>query len=389
MSDIGKKYDELAEEEPTTRIYIADDEAPNLMLVERTLASLRFQTRSFSNGAELIAAIEEEGAPDLVITDVRMPVMNGFEVCQKIKQNPKTQHIPIVLVTGLNEMKDKVRGLEEGADDFLQKPFHPVELRARVLSLLRLKRMHDMLEDENARLEEQVRLRTLQLQEANERLQLRLNEIHVAHEQLEEMKVNLESVNMGLVTALEKANELNDTDTGNHIRRVCAYSEVLARGYGLPEDFCSRIRLYASLHDVGKVGIADSVLKKPGKFTPEEFEEMKRHTVLGYDLLKAAKADEIACNVALCHHEKYDGSGYPNGLEGEAIPIEARVVALADVWDALTNRRCYKDAFPETRAMEIIKRDSGSHFDPQLVNCLFNSLDEFRDIRATYPDSEE
>ena len=389
MSDVGKKYEELAEEQPTTRIYIADDEAPNLMLVERTLASLRFETRSFSNGAELISAVEEEGVPDLIITDVRMPVMNGFEVCHKIKQDPKTQHIPIVLVTGLNEMKDKVRGLEEGADDFIQKPFHPVELRARVLSLLRLKRMHDMLEDENARLEEQVRLRTLQLQEANERLLLRLEEIHTANEQLEEMKVNLQSVNLGLVTALEKANELNDTDTGNHIRRVCAYSEVLARGYGLPEEFCNRIRLYASLHDVGKVGIADSVLKKPGKFTPEEFEEMKRHTVLGYDLLKAAKADEIACNVALCHHEKFDGSGYPNGLRGESIPIEARVVALADVWDALTNRRCYKDAFPETRAMEIIKKDSGSHFDPQLVNCLFESLDEFRVIRDTYPDSEE
>jgi len=389
LSDVGKKYEELAEEQPTTRIYIADDEAPNLMLVERTLASLRFETRSFSNGAELISAVEEEGVPDLIITDVRMPVMNGFEVCHKIKQDPKTQHIPIVLVTGLNEMKDKVRGLEEGADDFIQKPFHPVELRARVLSLLRLKRMHDMLEDENARLEEQVRLRTLQLQEANERLLLRLEEIHTANEQLEEMKVNLQSVNLGLVTALEKANELNDTDTGNHIRRVCAYSEVLARGYGLPEEFCNRIRLYASLHDVGKVGIADSVLKKPGKFTPEEFEEMKRHTVLGYDLLKAAKADEIACNVALCHHEKFDGSGYPNGLRGESIPIEARVVALADVWDALTNRRCYKDAFPETRAMEIIKKDSGSHFDPQLVNCLFESLDEFRVIRDTYPDSEE
>jgi putative two-component system response regulator len=314
--------------------------------------------------------------------------MNGFEVCQKIKQDPKTKNIPIVLVTGLNEMKDKVRGLEEGADDFLQKPFHPVELRARVLSLLRLKRMHDMLEDENARLEEQVRLRTLQLQEANERLQLRLDEIHTANEQLEEMKINLESVNMGLVTALEKANELNDTDTGNHIRRVCAYSEVLARGYGLPEDFCSRIKLYASLHDVGKVGIADSVLKKPGKFTPEEFEEMKRHTVLGYDLLKAAKADEIACNVALSHHEKYDGSGYPSGLKGEAIPIEARVVALADVWDALTNRRCYKDAFPEARALEIIKSDSGSHFDPNLVDCLVAALDEFRTIRSTYPDGE-
>ena len=371
-----------------TKVYIADDEAPNLMLVERTLASLQFHTRGFENGRDLIEAVEREGAPDIIITDVRMPVMNGFEVCQQIKQNPKTSHIPVVIVTGLNEMKDKVRGLEEGADDFIQKPFHPVELRARVKSLLRLKRMHDMLEDENLRLEEQVRLRTVQLQDANDRLKLRLSEIHAANIQLEDMKADLQSLNIGLVTALEKATELNDTDTGNHIRRVCAYSEVLAQGYGLPEDFCSRIRLYASLHDVGKVGISDAVLKKPGKFTPEEYEEMKRHTVLGYELLKAANADEIACNVALCHHEKFDGTGYPRGLSGNDIPIEARVVALADVWDALTNRRCYKDAFPEEKAKGIIQKDSGTHFDPTLVDILFNSLEKFREIRSMYPDSE-
>lgn len=374
--------------EMTTRVYIADDEAPNLMLIERTLASLKFETRAFVNGADLMKAIELTGAPDLIITDVRMPVMNGFELCKQIKNDPKTRHIPIVLVTGLHEMKDKVRGLEEGADDFIQKPFHPVELRARVLSLLRLKRLHDLLEDENLRLEEQVKARTIQLEEANQNLQHRLTEIRTSNEKLEQMKLDLQALNMGLVTALEKANELNDTDTGNHIRRVCAYSEVLARDYGLDEDFCNRIRLYASLHDVGKVGIADAILKKPGKFTPEEFDEMKRHTILGYELLKAANADEVACNVALSHHEKYDGSGYPNGLKKEEIPIEARVVALADVWDALTNKRCYKEAFPEQRAIEIITKDSGTHFDPRLVEGLFRTLEEFRAIRFQYPDSE-
>ena len=369
-----------------TRIYVADDEAPNLMLVERTLASFKFETVTFKDGASLLEAVEKDGKPDLIITDVRMPGVNGFEVCKRLKANPGTRHIPIILVTGLNEMKDKVRGLEEGADDFLQKPFHPVELRARAKSLLRLKRLHDLLENENERLEEVVQARTIELAEANTRLSGRLKELERAHTRLEELRTELESLNLGLVTALEKANELNDTDTGNHIRRVCAYSEVLARGYGLPEDTCKRIRMYASLHDVGKVGIADSVLKKPGKFTPEEFEEMKRHTVLGYDLLKAANVDEIACNVALCHHEKFDGSGYPQGLSGEDIPIEARVVALADVWDALTNRRCYKDAFPEDSAKSIIVNDSGTHFDPSLVTILLDSLEEFRRIRAEYPD---
>ena len=371
-----------------TRVFVADDEAPNRILVKRTLASFEFETSTFEDGASLLEAIETCGKPDLIITDVRMPRVDGFEVCKRLKQNPETRHIPIILVTGLNEMKDKVRGLEEGADDFLQKPFHPVELRARAKSLLRLKRLHDLLENENERLEEVVQERTAELADANTRLNHRLEELESAHKRLEELRTDLESLNLGLVTALEKANELNDTDTGNHIRRVCAYSEVLARGYGLSEDMCKRIRMYASLHDVGKVGIADSVLKKPGKFTPEEFEEMKRHTILGYDLLKAANVDEIACNVALCHHEKFDGSGYPQGLAGESIPIEARVVALADVWDALTNRRCYKDAFPEESARAIIVEDSGTHFDPTLVSILLNSLDAFRAIRAEYPDEQ-
>ena len=265
--------------------------------------------------------MEEDGKPDLIITDVRMPGVNGFEVCKRLKADRNASY-PDHLVTGLNEMKDKVRGLEEGADDFLQKPFHPVELRARAKSLLRLKRLHDLLENENERLEEVVQARTIELAEANTRLSGRLKELERAHTRLEELRTELESLNLGLVTALEKANELNDTDTGNHIRRVCAYSEVLARGYGFPEDTCKRNRMYASLHDVGKVGIADSVLKKPGKFTPEEFEEMKRHTVLGYDLLKAANVDEIACNVALCHHEKFDGSGYPQGLSGKTSPLK-------------------------------------------------------------------
>ena len=220
-----------------TRIYVADDEAPNLMLVERTLASFKFETVTFKDGASLLEAVEKDGKPDLIITDVRMPGVNGFEVCKRLKANPGTRHIPIILVTGLNEMKDKVRGLEEGADDFLQKPFHPVELRARAKSLLRLKRLHDLLENENERLEEVVQARTIELAEANTRLSGRLKELERAHTRLEELRTELESLNLGLVTALEKANELNDTDTGNHIRR-CAP----APKYWLVDMACPKIR---------------------------------------------------------------------------------------------------------------------------------------------------
>lgn len=346
-------------------IYVCDDEEPNIVLFRRALASQDCEVRSFHNGQELFDGVEAYGPPDLVLTDVMMPRVNGYQVCETLKAQEHTRAVPIILITGLNDLKDKVRGLEAGADDFLCKPFHPLELRARVKSLLRIKRLHDeveqknrLLSDEKALLEGLVRARTEEL----------------------------EQLNLGLVTALEKANAMNDTDTGNHIRRVCAFSEVLARGAGLPEEVCQRIGRYASLHDVGKVGIPDRVLKKPGKLTPEEFEEMKRHAVIGYEILKAANADVIAQNIAWCHHEKFDGSGYPQRLAGDDIPIEARIVALADVFDALTTKRCYKDAFTEEHSVGIIVRDSGTHFDPRLVEIMLAHMDAFRDVQTRFAD---
>ena len=346
-------------------IYICDDEETNLILFRRALAALDCAVRTFGNGEELFDGIAEFGPPDLILTDVMMPKVNGYQVCERIKSEEHTRIIPIILVTGLNDLKDKVRGLEAGADDFLGKPFHPLELRARVRSLLRVKRLYDeveqknsLLNNEKALLEALVRARTAEL----------------------------EALNLGLVSALEKANTLNDTDTGNHIRRVCAYSEVLARGMGLPEETVQRIGRYASLHDVGKVGIPDRVLKKPGKLTPEEFDEMKRHATIGFEILKAANADQVAQNIAWCHHEKFDGTGYPQRLAGEDIPIEARIVTLADVFDALTTRRCYKEAFSEEVSLGIINKDSGTHFDPSLVAIMMENLAAFQDIRVRYAD---
>lgn len=346
-------------------IYICDDEENNLVLFRRALAAHDCEVMSFRNGQELFDGIESFGPPDLVLTDVMMPRVNGYQVCETLKAQSHTRTIPIILVTGLNDLKDKVRGLEAGADDFLCKPFHPLELRARVKSLLRIKRLYDevehknlLLSDDKALLEALVRARTAELEE----------------------------LNLSLVTALEKANAMNDTDTGNHIRRVCAYSEVLARGVGLTDEECQRIGRYASLHDVGKVGIPDRILKKPGKLTPEEYEEMKRHAAIGYEILRAANADPIAQNIAWCHHEKYDGTGYPQQLAGEDIPIEARIVTLADVFDALTTRRCYKEAFSEEESLAIIRRDAGAHFDPHLVEVMFVNLEHFQDILVRFAD---
>jgi putative two-component system response regulator len=347
-------------------VCLVDDEENNLLLFQRSLKPFNYEMHSFHDGRELIDALEAGLSPDLILSDVMMPRVNGYQVCEYVKRSEAFGKVPVVLVTGLNEIRDKVRGLEAGADDFLHKPFHPVELRTRVQSLLRIKAQGDELErqnrllaDRNLHLEARVRQRTTELEE----------------------------LTIGLTAALERANVMNDEDTGNHIKRVCSFSELFARSLGLDPDTVVKIGRFASLHDVGKVGIPDSILKKPGSLTPEEWDEMKRHTLYGYELLRVAGTDRIAQNIALCHHEKYDGSGYPYGLKGDQIPIEARIVALADVYDALTNKRCYKEAYPEERAEGIIRAGVGKHFDPAVVSILFEHQEEVRAIKMLYKDN--
>ena len=357
---------ETAQKRPV--VFLVDDEPNNLLLFQRSLRLENYELQTFSDGQEVLDALQAGGSPDLILSDVMMPRVNGYEVCEAIKADARTATVAIVLVTGLHELKDKVRGLDAGADDFLHKPFHPLELRARVKSLLRIKRLNDQLEKQNALL-------------SDEKLLLELA--------VKERTGELEELTIGLTAALEKANRLNDDDTGNHIKRVCSYSAMLARGLGLSVDQCNKIARFASLHDVGKVGIPDSILKKPGKLTPEEWTEMQRHTIYGYDLLRLAGSDLIAQNIALCHHEKFDGSGYPYGLVGERIPIEARIVAVADVYDALLSKRCYKEAFSLDKAESILREGRGQHFDPEVLDVLFQRRPEIEAIKEQYNDVKE
>jgi putative two-component system response regulator len=271
------------------------------------------------------------------------------------------------MLTALQDTEDKIRGLEAGADDFLTKPFHPLELQARVRNLVRIKNLTDQLEtrnrllaDSNLLLEERVRDRTREL----------------------------EALTIGIVAAHEKANAIRDGDTGLHIQRVSAYSFLLARQMGLPGDVAASIRRYAPLHDVGKVGIPDEILKKEGRLTPEEYAVMQRHTLLGWELLGLARAEPMARNVARHHHERWDGTGYPDRISAEAIPMEARIVALADVYDALTTRRCYKEAYSTAQAEEIIRQESGRHFDPSVAEAFFAGIEEVHTIRQTYSEPE-
>lgn len=347
-------------------VFLVDDEEHNLLLFERALGSQNLVLHKFHDGQEVVDAVASGVVPDLVVTDVMMPRLDGFSLCTILKATPATRLTPIILVTGLEDVRDKVRGLEAGADDFLTKPFHPTELRARVRSLVRIKALHDELETKN---------RLLQ------------GEKGILEELVRERTEEMELLTIGIVAALEKANELKDSDTGLHILRVCSYSHLLATELGLETTHAAKVRRYASLHDVGKVGIPDSILKKQGRLTPEEYEQMKRHTVYGFELLGLARADDIARNIALSHHEKFDGSGYPHGLAGEAIPIEARIVALADVYDALTTRRCYKEAFAPEVADDIIRQESGRHFDPRVVDAMLSAVDAFHRVRSRYAEA--
>ncbi|MBL6975089.1 MAG: response regulator [Deltaproteobacteria bacterium] len=346
-------------------VFLVDDEDRNLLLFEKALSTQNYRLNTFHDGQEVLDALEQGEMPDLVVLDVMMPRVDGFTLCSVMKADVKTQAVPVILVTGLEDMRDKVRGLESGADDFLTKPFHPTELRARVRSLMRIKTLHDQLEDSNKLLR-------------NDKLHLEA----LVQERTEE----LEGLTFGIVAALEMANELRDSDTGLHIRRVCSYSHALAKQMGMDALFAGKIRRYASLHDVGKVGIPDSILKKEGMLSDAEFEQMKLHTMFGYELLGIARADDMARNIALYHHERFDGEGYPRKLEGKNIPIEARIVSLADVYDALTTRRCYKDAFSAEEAERTIRAEGGQHFDPDIVDGMFAAIEEFHSIRSRYRD---
>jgi len=346
-------------------VFLVDDEERNLRLFEMALKTMGFLLMKFPDGQKALDTIMDGVYPDLILSDVMMPELDGFSLCMRLKADIRTCRIPVVLVTGLDDLDSKVRGLESGADDFLTKPFSPVELRVRVRSLMRIKALSDELEEKN---------------------KLLTDEKGVLEQLVVERTQELQSLTIGIVAALEKANALHDSDTGLHILRVCSYTYELAVQLGLDPVLASKLRMLASLHDVGKVGIPDAILKKQGRLTPDEYDQMKQHTVYGFELLGLAKADTMARNIALSHHEKFDGSGYPQGLKGEAIPTESRIVALADVYDAITTKRCYKEAYSSEEAVRIINEESGRHFDPKVVEAMMRALEQFHRIGARYHD---
>jgi putative two-component system response regulator len=352
-------------------ILIVDDTPENLSVLGELLQS-SYRVRAANSGRRALQIALGTPAPDLILLDVMMPEMDGFDVLAELRSKPATQHIPVIFVTAMDGTADEERGLDCGAVDYITKPIRPAIVLARVRSQLELKQARDLLRNQNTYLESEVARRMTENQ--------LIQDISIL--------------------ALARLAETRDPETGNHLRRTQEYVRTLANSLRehprfsdfLDDDTIIALAKSAPLHDIGKVGIPDHILLKPGPLTPEEWVIMRTHAKLGSDAIAQAELDAtghveflaLAKEIAHYHHEKWNGSGYPDGLAGDVIPIAARLMALADVFDALICKRVYKSAMTFEEAREIITRDSGTHFDPDIVQAFTENLDRFKAIAETY-----
>jgi putative two-component system response regulator len=356
-------------------ILVVDDTPDNLTLMSGLLKET-YRVKVANNGERALKALQGDDKPDLILLDIMMPGLSGYEVIREIKANQATRHIPVIFLTAMSEAEDEKIGLEMGAADYITKPISPPIVMARVKTQLENKAAADFLRDQNVYLETEVDKRTREIS----------------------------AIQDVTILAMASLAETRDSDTGNHIRRTQFYVKALAEklrtnprfGFFLSDETIEKLFKSAPLHDIGKVGIADRILLKPGRFTPEEMEIMKTHTTLGRDAIEAAEKQlgmqveflTLAKEIAYGHQEKWDGSGYPQGLAGDNIPISARLMAVADVYDALISRRVYKEGMPHEKAVGIIIEGKGKHFDPDMVDAFLELQDEFRAIAARFADSD-
>ncbi len=339
------------------KILIADDDPVLRKYLSAVLEKQDYQYATATNGIEAIEKVETD-RPDLILLDVMMPEMDGLEACEKLKKNPSTRHIPIVLITGSTDREVRIRGLSAGANDFLTKPIDRPELIVRIRNLLRIKEFEDFLSNHNEMLKREVEEKTGQIREGY----------------------------IDTIIRLTTVAEYKDEETAAHIRRVGHYCQHMAKHLGWPKEDQETI-LYASpMHDIGKVGIPLEILLKSSKLTPEEFALVKTHTLIGADILHDSKSKylRMAEIIALTHHERWDGSGYPRGLRGEEIPLAGRIMNIVDQYDALRSRRPYKPSLDHDVAVKIIVKGDGKtspdHFDPNLRKAFVELVPVFKDI---------
>ena len=372
-------------------ILIVDDQPDNLLLLEDLLGE-HYSVHAACDGEAALTRLQDcNNLPDLMLLDVVMPGMDGFEVCRRVKSSPVLRDIPVLLLTSLESAADEEYGLSLGADDFIHKPYSPPVVLARVNNHMKLAYASRMLRSRNEDLERLVAERT--------------REILRQSEQLIRSKQDVIASQGATITALCSLTAVRDHETGGHIRRTQHYVRVLAERlrdhprfrHELDDESIDMMFKSAPLHDVGKVAIPDSILLKDGKLTPAEWEIMRRHPTYGRDAIAQAEAElgdqgssflRYAREIAHCHHEKWDGSGYPQGLAGDAIPVSARLMATADVYDALMSRRVYKEAYSHEQAMGMIIAERGRHFDPDIVDALQGLAETCRDIALRYRDDD-
>lgn len=342
-------------------ILIIDDQLTSRQILQQLVISIEdnLTVKAFANPVEALKWTESNSF-SLVLTDYKMPEMNGIEFIKRLRSNPAFTHIPVIMVTSIEDKNVRYEALEVGATDFLMKPVDHHECRARSRNLLTQYQQYKIIRDRSHWLERRVA-------EATSEIRMRERET---------------------LLRLARAGEYRDEETGNHVIRMAKYSRVIAEQLGFSKDEADVIEMAAPMHDIGKIGIRDDILLKPGKLTSEEFEIMKNHTKIGYDILKdsPSKFLQMGAVIALNHHEKFDGTGYPYGKKGNDIPIEARIVAIADVYDALVSERPYKNAWSVQAALEHMESHKGKHFDPECFEAFKVQLDTIAKIQGMLPD---
>jgi len=364
------------------RIAIIDDEPVNIKVVQKCLRLEGYQQFFTTTDSRHAMELIRTETPDAILLDIMMPHVNGLEILQEIRDSVELLDIPVIILTVANDAETRLEALRLGATEFLGKPVDSIELQVRLRNVLQTKAHRDHLKNYTWEMELEVAARS--------------TELAVAHQEV--------------IQCLARVGEFRDNETGNHVIRVGRYAEIIAGQLGLPHDHTEQIGQAAALHDIGKVCIPDSILLKPGKLDKAEYEVMRGHCKHGEDSCSMSQGDEpaefrshatagkmiadagrspllkAAAVIASTHHEKWDGSGYPSGLSGEDIPVEGRITAVADVFDALTSERPYKPAFSLEKSLAIVKESSGSHFDPAVVDAFFAGLDEIEKVYAEYSD---
>jgi len=340
-------------------ILVVDDIATNIRILEKKLSKESYTIKAAKSGKIALEMIEES-KPDLILLDVMMPEMSGVELCRILKRNPRTQSIPIIFLTAKTDPEDIVEGFNAGAVDYVSRPFNHAELLSRIKTHTELKRLQDNLERAVA--------------DRTKKLNIALDELRGAHYET--------------IKRLARAADFRDNETGMHIIRMSHFSGILGKAMGMDDEARDQLQHASAVHDIGKIGISDSILLKPGKLTHEEFEIIKTHSSIGAELLSGIDSDlcRMAEKIALTHHEKWNGKGYPNGISGTDIPLEGRIAAVADVFDALTSVRPYKKAWSVADAIHMLIQEKGQHFDPDIVDLFLENKEEILDIKHKYPE---